>query len=262
MNVVLKALAWNIVRGLPLKAGAKLANLLYRDRTFGVDDDGDWICIHSPATGLASPDAYGQKLASIERQTREYFLPFYEPRPQHVVVDVGAGIGEEALTLSPKVARILAIEAHPQTFRCLQKTIALSGLANVQAVQCAVSDRTGILRISTERNHLANSVGSGSGVDVPARPLSDICSDYGIRTIDFLKVNIEGAERMLIEGVGGLAIRTLAIACHDFVAERTGDDFFRTKAIIRHWLDNNGYEVRTQQSDKPWIAHTLYARLK
>jgi FkbM family methyltransferase len=240
---------------------AWLANHIYSDRRFSVDDEDDWICTQA-GKAIASPHPYGQRLDLIVDQTRDYFLPFYTPKSSDVIIDVGAGIGEEMLVLADRVRTYIAIEAHPVTFRCLQKTRSLSGLDNAECLHVAVADKEGDVTISTEENHLANSIGTAEGATVEARTLAQICAERDIKKIDFLKANIEGAERLMIGGMGELIVEHVAISCHDFVAETTGDDFFRTKTLIVSWLESKGYDIKHRSSAKPWINDTVYASLR
>ena len=235
------------------------ANLVGRGRTFSVDADGDWIH-RQGSTAFASPDVHAKRLSLIQEATRDEFLWRYTPKAEDIVFDVGAGVGEEAVALAPHVAHIYAIEAHPVTYRCLAKTISMSGLKNVTPIFCALSDADGELRISTGANHLANSIGDDGDI-VPARSLASLCAELGISRVDFLKMNIEGAERLAVQGFGEVPIINMAISCHDFVADTTGDEGFRTKSEVLQFLNSHGYTVETRSDhERLWTRHMLYAR--
>ena len=156
--------------------------------------------------------------------------------------------------------QVVSIEAHPRTYRCLVKTIAASGLKNVRALQCAVMDRDGEITIADTDDHLANGigVGSGGGVTVPARSVASLCHEMGIDTIDFLKMNIEGAERDAVLGFGDIKIRHMVISCHDFL----NVDALRTMADVRDALTKQGYRITTRP-DHPmsYTRANIYASL-
>ncbi len=184
-----------------------------------------------------------------------------------MVIDVGAGIGEDAVIISHMVGatgRVHAIEAHPATFECLRSTVELSRLANVQSYQIAITEENGTVSISDDAHHLANSIlGQNGGLEVEAQSLDHFIEQSGHRTIDLLKMNIEGAERGAMLGLDKQArnVRHLAISCHDFVAEAGGSDQFRTKDAVRRRLLELGYSV-TERSDAkaPWEADVLFAQ--
>src|SRR5690349_5658187 len=53
----------------------------------------------------------------------------YKAKPGDVIVDVGAGLGEEAIVLSEKVGKtgkIYSIEANPSVFKILKKVVELN----------------------------------------------------------------------------------------------------------------------------------------
>jgi FkbM family methyltransferase len=205
----------------------------------------------------------------LERRAHDYFLQEFIPRPGDTVVDVGAGIGDEVHTFSRLVGeggRVFAIEAHPSTFELLERRCRLSRLTNVELAQVAIADKAGVITISDVEMDIANSIvgQSGGGVKVPAQTLDDFVAERGIELIDFLKMNIEGAERYAIEGMTATRqlVRNVCICCHDFLAEETGIAEMRTKSLIRSFLEDSGFEVvdRRPGDRRPWSRDYLYGR--
>ncbi len=162
-------------------------------------DDGIWM--HQTSLGYF---AYHQPylrldLARFEEFTRRYFCWGYEPRAGDVVMEVGAGVGEEALTFSRAVGdrgKVVCIEAHPRTFRCLEKLVRYNRLQNVIPVHMAVTEPgCSVATIGNNGKYLANRLGV-TGVSVPASTLDQIHQQLGLGRIHFLKMNIEGSERL------------------------------------------------------------------
>lgn len=192
----------------------------------------------------------------------------YAPRPGDTVLDVGAGYGWEMLYFARQVGatgRVVAIEAHPGLARMLKRTVELNDLKQVTALNCAVADRAQTLFIEDDlAGHIGNAVSRGSGkekLEVEAQPLDQLCRELDIGTIDFLKMNIEGAERYAIEGMSEAVKRTrvVAISCHDFKANRTGNEFFRTKEIVEGWLKEAGFVLVPRSSPLPWLDDQVNA---
>lgn len=227
--------------------------------------DGQWV--HTYRDGVivdrwvngAGPRVY-------EAKTNDICCFDYAPRPGDTVVDVGAGIGSETLSLARQVGpagRVLAVEAHPAVFVCLERTCRLNRLGNVATVACAASDRPGELRLTDLDRHISNTVldAPGVGVAVPARMLDDLCAEHGIGTIDLLKMNIEGAETAALRGARRMLRRTrhVCISCHDFKAVATGIDAMRTKADVCALLRAHGFELRLRADDpRPWARDWVY----
>src|SRR5262249_19880370 len=128
------------------------------------------------------------------------------------IIDCGAHIGIATLYfkhLYPK-ARVTAIEANPASFELLDHNVRVNKLHNVETIWGAVSNRDGqvVLHIDPDRTtpwSWGDSIVRGMwGPDhttaeilVPAVKLSR----YIDRPIDFLKLDIEGAEVEVMEEV-------------------------------------------------------------
>ena len=125
-----------------------------------------------------------------------YYLDLPE-RP--FIIDAGANIGLATLLFKRRHpgARILAFEPDPDTHALCQKNIDANGLADVELVHAALSDREGELELSVDpavpgnlgmsTRPVANLRGRRA---VPARTLSSFIK----RRVDLLKLDIEGVE--------------------------------------------------------------------
>ncbi len=243
---------------------AVAASLAYPRQSFSVDDLGNWVNQQVEYT-IVSPTIHTAAFADIRAWVLETWCHGYTPRRGDVVVDVGAGIGEEALVFSRLVGpsgRIVAIEAHPATFACLASTVQRSGLTNVEPVECALGESDGSASISTGNQHLANSIMAGGDHIVAKRSLDSLAAELGLDRIDFLRMNIEGAERLAIQGMTKCIddVRNVSISCHDFVADSTGDDSFRSKAQMRAFLKDSGFKLMTRsaENERPWVGDYLF----
>lgn len=233
-------------------------------QSFAVDRDGYWVN-RTPIGTVVSPGVSLVDARAMEAVVRRDWCARYLPGPGDVVVDVGAGVGEEALVFSRLVGptgRVIAIEAHPRTAECLRRTVALSRCTNVTVLACAVSDRDGEVHIGDEDAHLANSiVAGGVGVAVPARRLDAVLREAGLDRVDFVKMNIEGAEVAALRGTDLDRVRHLCISCHDFVADRHGSESMRTREAVTRLLEAAGFETTrgSREEARPWIADNVHA---
>jgi FkbM family methyltransferase len=220
---------------------------------------GDYVIVE-PQPRLHAPELG-------EARNREYFNLLYVPKAGDVVFDVGAGLGWEALFYSRKVGpsgRVIAIEAHPTIADYLKRSMELSRAGNTDVLHLAVADEAGTLMIEDDLSqHLGNSIGRDArgGVPVPAQTLDQICRERGIERVDFLKMNIEGAERPALQGMRGMIDRVAVacISCHDFVFDRTGTDFFRTKAFVEGYFREHGFELVPRTSKIPELRDQVHA---
>jgi FkbM family methyltransferase len=219
-----------------------------------VSYDGEWVQ-RFPSCTLVEPTLTLWTPEQIERQTSDVFLHRYLPRAGDTIVDVGAGTGWETLFFSRSVGtlgRVISIEAHPRVFRCLSKMRAENRLDNVTLIQAAVADHDGEVQIGDSLEYEENSIiGEVSGVPVLCTTLDSIFKSLELKQVDFLKMNIEGAERLALPGMGAMLPRTrnICVSCHDFLADEGGASTFRTKAEVIAFLKQNGFVISLRESD-------------
>lgn len=233
-----------------------------------IDDEGDWHNNRSDAI-LVSPELNVSSLKMIESTVRDVWCHRYDIKLGDTVVDIGAGIGDEAIVFSHLVGHsgvVIALEAHPGTYRCLLKTIKLNELTNIMPVNVAASDCSGEVAISDEANFLSNNILSSVGVRrVKAETFDVICSRLGIRCIDLMKINIEGAEVSAISGMHkALGItKNIVVECHDFKTDRGESENFRTYSRVREILLLHGFQLTERKNDeRPAVRYTLYGEKK
>ncbi|TCT12683.1 FkbM family methyltransferase [Tepidamorphus gemmatus] len=126
-----------------------------------------------------------------------------------VFIDIGANIGAYSLFvagLAGHGARILAIEPQPDVFERLVANISLNPSGTVKAIGCALADREGEMTLFlATRNKGESSVKfqgapleEGQSVQVPARTLLGLIEDEGLDHIDAIKIDVEGAEDLIL----------------------------------------------------------------
>ena len=265
LSAAMRAYKAGFKRPVAAAASLYLGRLKGRDQRFAIDDHGHWVN-RQPGATIVSMIPHTATYAEYRKWVLDNWAFDYEPQLGDTVIDVGAGVGEETVVFSQLVGlngRVIAIEAHPETFSCLVETIEQSGLTNVVPVCAALTDRDGVAFIGSLDNYLANSIVGGSGAEVPARSLDSLADGLGLDRIALVKMNIEGAERLAVQGMERIASRIahVAISCHDFIADRDGGDEFRTKDDVRKVLDKFGFRITTRaEHPDAWVRDYLYGR--
>jgi FkbM family methyltransferase len=124
---------------------------------------------------------------------------------------VGANIGYYSLLASQLVGSaggVVAVEASPRTFLALKMNLGLNKVDNVRAVNLAVSDREGTLKVFRGHDHnigLATVLpcqGYELECEVAAAPLSEIVQAHEIKQARLVKIDVEGAEMSVVAGMG------------------------------------------------------------
>jgi FkbM family methyltransferase len=211
---------------------------------------------------------WSRQIEVYATDTNEYWLRHCRPQQGDVIVDVGAGRGEDAVTFSRAVGetgRVIAIEAHPVSFAILKNFCRLNRLANVTPLQLALMDKPGTVRVAESKsswmeNAIAHGEGS-SGIEVQAGTLNDVCKEQGLKDIAFLKMNIEGAERYALLGMEPMIqnIRQICVACHDFRSDLGHGEHFRTRAFVEWFLVDHGFKLASRPDDpRDYVRDHVY----
>ena len=150
------------------------------------------------------------------------FREYYEPEltylekilsSRKVFIDVGANFGVYTLVASRLVGetgRVLAFEPTAQSFKMLQRNIELNRFSNVRAFQVALAHRRSKAWLHYGWDPVGNWLGEGplssnEGEAVQTETLDKLLEENGIERVDAIKIDVEGAEELVLSG----AIRCL-----------------------------------------------------
>lgn len=150
----------------------------------------------------------------MERRFVKRFL-----RREMTVVDVGAHHGLYTLLASKCVGwcgRVVAIEPSARECIRLEKHLRLNRSSNVHLIPCAAGEEPGEaeLHVVEQFNDGCNSLRFPATPEpvkttrVKVRRLDDILSELGISTVDFIKLDAEGAELSVLHGAMKLLNRS------------------------------------------------------
>lgn len=176
----------------------------------------------------------------------EHWLAEFQERAldgeRRVAIDIGANRGEWTRWMADWFDFVLAVEPDPRAFAALQANVP----ENVHCLQVAASDRHGVADFHLRPDPLQSSllvdhpIGAGDQADAPVAEtigittlpldfLRFICGDRGGSTaIDFVKIDVEGAEALVLAGATPEWFRStkFLIEIHD-TAEEVGQQLRR-----------------------------------
>lgn len=173
---------------------------------------------------------YGDRFGLFEVFLRGDYLQLgQELRPGDTVLDIGANIGCFALQAAQHVGptgRVIAVEPERDTYAALEQNIARNHATNITARRLALGAEAGTVDLHVADKSLFSSVHeridgrdmTGTEVQrVPQMTLGQLLEEEQVRTLDYLKMDCEGAEYDILSedaGVGLASVRQLILEVH------------------------------------------------
>ncbi len=212
----------------------------------------------TPQIGKRVTSVFGYRLPLDLKNyvDRTIYLGCFEPvnslrfrrilRQGMTVVDVGANIGYFTLlaaSLVGRKGRVIAIEPHPTNFSILSEVVRTNGLGQVQPLAFGLGDVKSRAEISMADqalfpNRTASMVPpkSDTSFSVEVRTLDDCVSEWGIETIDLLKIDVDGFESKIIAGakrsLENGTIKNVIVEFNEFWLRTTGGSPDMLRAAI------------------------------
>jgi FkbM family methyltransferase len=136
-------------------------------------------------------------------------------RPGDVVLDCGANIGLYTRTaLAAGASQVVAIEPSPRNLECLRRNHAAAIAAgHVLVLPKGVWDKDDILPMHRDPDNAAadtfvpEMAGKGDVINLPLTTIDKIAAELGLPRVDFIKMDIEGAERNALRGAASVIAR-------------------------------------------------------
>jgi FkbM family methyltransferase len=166
---------------------------------------------------------FGQRMAGNTRdmlQQYVYYFGLWEPdltdwiseqlQSGDTFIDVGANIGYYSLLASKRVGKsgkVVAVEASPDIFLELRGNLDRNRATNVRPVNIAAAQERGVLQLYRGPIHnggetsLFEGDGYREGAVVTAAPLTEILEPCEINAARLIKLDIEGAEGIVLPGL-------------------------------------------------------------
>ena len=152
---------------------------------------------------------YGMNLPSLLSEMQVKYRPTGGQwvRPGDVVLDCGANVGVfTRAALSAGAGKVVAIEPSPRNIACLRRTFSVEiAEGRVVLYPGGVWDREDILPLnesitSAEDSLVMQRKEFRSSVRVPLTTIDRLAAELNLGRVDFIKMDIEGAERKALAG--------------------------------------------------------------
>jgi FkbM family methyltransferase len=176
-------------------------------------------------------------------------------RPGMTVLDVGANVGYYTVKMATLVGasgRVLAFEPNPSVLAELQFNVELNRLRNVQVFPLALAEQSGKSTFCVPRpgweSHGSlrpnDSFQVSSTAEVQTDRLDTVLSSLGSPKIDFVKMDVEGAEMGVIRGAAQFLSRPDAPPVVFEAVESHFSAFGHSVFDVLHAFESHGYRVK------------------
>jgi FkbM family methyltransferase len=181
-----------------------------------------------------------------------------------LVVDAGANYGIFAVILGGLVGedgRVAAIEPAPEAAEVLRRNAALSGLSNLRVYEVGLSAIKGRGVLSPHRDPSQRSLAPVSGgTEIEVTRLDELVQQgYGDRDVAFVKIDVEGAEELVLQGFRTTLSRSrpsILLEVNPTAARELNLD----PEGALHLLEEEGYLFYQVQADLPEVVVMDYPR--
>jgi FkbM family methyltransferase len=159
-----------------------------------------------------------------------------------VIVDLGANIGLTSLTLAARfpTASLVCVEPHPENAELLRHNLQALG-DRATLIEAAVAEKEGSIRLALDTEHYNASLvrSTAHTVEVNALTMESLMMQVGLSEIDLLKMDIEGAEYLILKNRPAWLQRVQVL-----LAEFHGAH----QAEMIQWLRESGFQLEIDGS--------------
>jgi FkbM family methyltransferase len=172
--------------------------------------------------------------------------------PGSVCFDIGAQAGYHTLCASSMVGpagRVFAIEPSPRNVVNIKKHVAMNHLTNVSVVEAAVSNFDGISSFDCSNSPVSGRLCDGGPLAVRTISLDHEIDNRNLPEPDYIKIDAEGAEVLVLEGARKLLARrhpTLSVETHQWLPE-----FATVRQDCIRLLSEIGYTLAEPDPEDP-----------
>jgi FkbM family methyltransferase len=196
-----------------------------------------------------------QTYSEIFKDKDHTAVPNFPSKKDEVIIDLGANEGFYTLKANEKSpnSKIISVEPNPYAFQILKKNVSSNKLKNVTLLNKAVTSKNA--RIIFEIVKGRTTVGSTKvyekyrdkeklrKIKIDSITLEKLCRKYNIRSIDLLKIDVEGSEFDILKSSKNILPKIKKIVVEYHNAQKT-------KEKVKRILSKNGFKMLLDDKEK------------
>jgi FkbM family methyltransferase len=239
------------------KRGINFKDFLYRSIKFLKIGDPLMLEIYVPKHNYNIYCPLNKEDFIVMTRHEDDIIERFLPKQGDIVVDIGAHMGRYTIIGAKRVGaqgKVVAIEAHPGNFEMLNRNIKLNQLTNVIPLNYAVYSKETKIKLylpEVESGYtIYNTIMSNRArtedkfVEVNANTLDYILQSKGITDVNWIKIDVEGAEFEVLKGASNVLSKSKDIA---LLIEVHGLDNYRP---ILEFVSSYNFKIEFEKSNK------------
>jgi FkbM family methyltransferase len=196
----------------------------------------------------------------------DQILDLFIPKQTDVVIDVGAHLGRHTIIASKRVGqtgKIVAIEAHPENFKMLNRNIKLNRLTNVIPLNYAAYSNQTKLKLympdeeSSHHSAMLERVGETRKkfVEVNADTLDNLLQHNEVEEVNWIKIDVEGAEFEVLKGATDILSKSNDIAI--LIEIHNSQNGINLYGPIIEFLNNYSFKIEYEKIHDGGERHVI-----
>lgn len=186
----------------------------------------------------------------FEKENLEYFGSLI--KPGNIILDIGANIGIYSLMASVKtgnIGKVYSFEPADWAINRLKENIRLNKFENIEVIDKAISDISGISDFFICDDDAYNSIGNKPMREVrevkkvEITTIDDFLSSRSISHVDIIKIDTEGADYLVLKGAKQLLSSSSPPIIFCEYSRKTIDGFHHSLNEFEEYIKGFNYKI-------------------